>query len=186
MLNKEVSPTPNSLFQIPVTKTTQQRPPVNTHHRHSSRRQPSTLGLKFDYRRAASNLINFQAIFRHSTGIRRKYHFLAIFRQSDRDPTNVVVFLLHYQCTPKMATLQCTPYLPTWILRVSVRQTQLQQLPQKRPHQSSVLCVSHGPQGLWISRPTSLRTGPKSLSVRIFQAPKLLHNPLASLELHQL
>ena len=79
----------------------------------------ATFGLKFDYRtRASSNLIICQAIFRHSTGNRRMYHFLAIFRQSDRDPTNVVVFLLHCQCTPKMATLQCTPYLPTWILRV--------------------------------------------------------------------
>ena len=52
----------------------------------------ATLGLKFDYRtRPSSNLTNFQAIFRHSTGIRRMSHFLAIFRQSDRDPTNVVV-----------------------------------------------------------------------------------------------
>ena len=86
-----------------------------------------TLGFKFDYRtRASSNLPNFQAIFRHSTGIRRMYHFLAIFRQSDKDPTNVVVFLLHCQCTPKMATLQCTPYLPTWILRDSYRSPSLQ------------------------------------------------------------
>ena len=81
----------------------------------------ATLGLKFDYRiRAASNLLHFQPIFRHSKGIRRMYHFLAICRQSDRDPTNVVVFLLHGQCIPKMATLQCTPYLPTWILRDNI------------------------------------------------------------------
>ena len=46
-----------------------------THTKQICSTNSATFGLKFDYRtRALSNLIICQAIYRHSTGIRRMYH----------------------------------------------------------------------------------------------------------------
>ena len=50
-------------------------------------------------------------------------HSTAMWVEAPTTFDNVMVFGQHVRRTQKMATLQCMPYLPTWILRVFIIRT---------------------------------------------------------------